>query len=145
MAIKLFLASFDEIQKQLIESTFTGIENRGSFHVPIIEVDIMDAKKLITAIENADFEARSYSGRGMYGDKCVGVTINGGMSSFRLGAAIAYALVESSNSDDPSSDVEELTRLRVCEDSMGHGAIVYFPGVKWPENDNEDEVSEDGD
>ena len=99
----------------------------------------MDAKKLITAIENADFEARSYRGRGMGDDKCVGVVIDRGTSSFRLGASIAYALVESSDSDDPSSDVEELTRLRVCEDSMGHGAIVYFPGVKWPENDNEDE------
>jgi hypothetical protein len=99
----------------------------------------MEAKKLITAIENSDFEARSYSGRGMYGDKCVGVEIDRDMSSFRLGAAIAYALSES-DSDDGPTDVEELTRLRVSEDSMGRGAIVYFPGVKWPgeEDENED-------
>lgn len=109
----------------------------------------MDAEKLIGAIEDADVRdgegltARRYSGRGMYGKQCVGVEVGRGVSSFQLAAAIAVALLDGDVDEGPS-DVEDLARLRVCEDNMGLDTIVYFPQVEWPEG-REDDEDEDHD
>jgi hypothetical protein len=103
----------------------------------------MDGKTLIEAIELADWRehgeirARSYSGRAMFGKSCVGVTVPGGVPSFRLAAAIAAAFHDV-DEDTALDNVADLARLRVCEDSMGRDTIVYFPQVEWPEGEEED-------
>lgn len=102
----------------------------------------MGGKKLIEAIELTDWRhgelrPRSYSGRAMFGKDCVGVEVSAGVSSFQLGAAVAAALLDM-DADDGPSDVEDLARLRVCEDNMGRDTIVYFPQVEWPEDEEED-------
>lgn len=91
----------------------------------------MDPVTLIRAIEDLGLAARSYSGRGMYGRNCVGVTLgrNSEFSEFKLGVAIALALGEDAEHLDP------------CTDTMGLGFIVYFPSVRWPEGRKD---SEDG-
>lgn len=106
----------------------------------------MDAKKLIEAIEAADVRgcdeelvARWYSGRGMRGASCVGVTVPRGVSAFQLGAAVAVSLLDGAVDDEGPDDVEALARLRVGEDAMGLDGIVYFPDVPWPEEEEEDE------
>lgn len=110
----------------------------------------MDAEKLIAAIEDADvldgegLTARSYSGRGMFGRSCVGVEVGRGVSAFQLAAAIAVALLDGDVDEGPS-DVEDLARLRVCEDSMGLDSIVYFPQVEWPVAKEEDDEDHDCD
>lgn len=103
----------------------------------------MDSLKLVEAIEGADLrdvelKARSYSGRGMFGRKCVGVEIGRDVSTFQLAAAIAAALLDADAEEGPS-DVEALARLRVSEDNMGLDTIVYFPQVEWPTDDLGDE------
>lgn len=104
----------------------------------------MDAKKLIEAIEAAEIRdcgelrARSYSGRAMYGQDCVGVTLPRDVSAFQLGAAIARALLEG-DPDEGQRDVDDLADLRVCEDAMGLDSIVYFPRVEWPADASDDE------
>jgi hypothetical protein len=103
----------------------------------------MEAEKLIQALEDAGYGPYSYSGRAMYGRKCVGVTVKRDVSAFRLAAEIAVALLDGDITQGPN-DVEDLARLRVCEDGMGLDSVIYFPGVEWKESDEEesDEASQ---
>jgi hypothetical protein len=107
----------------------------------------MDGKKLIEALELTDWRhgdliPRSYSGRGMFGKQCVGVTLDGDGSSFQLGAAVSAALLDM-DADDGPSDVEDLARIRVCTDSMGRGIIVYWPDVLYPDDSSPEEGEHD--
>lgn len=67
----------------------------------------MTGHELIAKIENAGFEARSYSGFGMYGDRCV-------------------AMVITSEDDDFG-----IPRGNFA-DSYGLDMIWYWPDVSWP-------------
>lgn len=97
----------------------------------------MDPITLIRAIESLGLSPRSYSGRGMYGRSCVGVTLgrNSEVTEFGLGVKLALALGEDAEDLDPRTD------------SMGLGSIIYFPNVRWPEGrkDSEDEDESDDD
>jgi MoxR-like ATPase len=102
----------------------------------------MNTQKLVQALEDAGYAPQSYSGRCMFGRKCVGVTVSRDVSAFRLAAEVAVALLDGDVDEGPN-DVEDLARLRVSEDSMGLGSIIYFPGVEWKdsgEEENEEEV-----
>ena len=93
---------------------------------------------LMNAIENAGYEPRSYSGRGMYGKECLGVTVDRETSVFQLAAQIITA------SDDPGAMADFLSDVRVAEDSMGMGTIVYFPRIDWIDRDADDEEEPEG-
>jgi hypothetical protein len=104
----------------------------------------MDASKLIEALEDAGYEPRSYSGRGMYGRECVGVVTSG--ASFRLGAEVAKSAAYLADDEEEAQAVLcDLAELSVATDAMGFDTIVYFPGVDWPEGlsreDEEDEAA----
>jgi hypothetical protein len=73
----------------------------------------MDADKLIAKIEATGRKARSYSGRGMFGKRCVGV---------------------STRPYDYGSDLPNQGQRR---DSLGLGEIIYWPSVPWPEGREE--------
>lgn len=98
-----------------------------------------------TAIKNAceslEVEVRSYSGRGMYGRKCIGFVVPRGKSA----ATFAFELCAELLGDDEFGPeaVEELRGHEWCQDSMGMDTIVYVPGVTW--DDEEGEEDEDGD
>lgn len=79
----------------------------------------------IDLLKKSGYEPRSYSGRGMYGEECLGVS--------------AYD-VESLFQDllDHATDAESLAYLRTEKifgkarsDSLGRGIIVYWPSIKW--------------
>ncbi len=72
---------------------------------------------------NMEMEVRSYSGRGMYGDTCVGVVLGDYANAWTLALAIA----DVNNGD---ADLFGLPEPRT--DSMGLGTILYWPGLKWP-------------
>jgi len=59
-----------------------------------------------------------YSGRGMYGEQCVGFTVEG-----RNYASLTAAIVRSLDDDMADAMLGRLTT-----DSLGLGTIVYFPG-----------------
>jgi len=72
-------------------------------------------------------EVRSYSGRGMYGDQCVGVT---GSNTHQILAKIMIGLCELG--DDGLNAAEHFTHDgAVRSDSMGLDGIVYFPRLAW--------------
>ena len=79
-----------------------------------------------------DGDARTYSGRGMYGKSCAGITISDESSLVELGAAIVTTIED----EDLSDTLIKGARL----DSMGRGVIVYWPTI---ETDGDDEDEED--
>lgn len=79
-----------------------------------------------------DYTVRDYSGRGMYGNSCAGIVLEGQREANRFLMALAALTVEKAlyadeSDPDPSSDAMELAES-VAMDSMGHGVVVYFPG-----------------
>jgi hypothetical protein len=67
---------------------------------------------LIAALHDAGYEPRSYSGRGMNGKQCVGVSAT---SAFGIGAAL-----------------EDITAPEPCQDQLGKRYIFYWPAYEWP-------------
>ena len=102
----------------------------------------MDFHVLKRICEEADLRIRSYSGRAMYGDRCVGIDGDNPLEILSAFYAGAFYLTPS----DIEIDWDELTRL-VREgrmDSMGKGVILYFPSVSWPEGEvDSDEMTEE--
>lgn len=82
---------------------------------------------LQVAFENAGLDIRSYSGRGMYGETCIGFT-----TDRNLGNAFADLISSLAHSSD-SVNMEELADAfrSMQTDSMGLGTIVYFPGIEF--------------
>ena len=74
--------------------------------------------KLKELVEEEGYNLRSYSGRGMYGATCVGVTV-GSTANFLM--KVAARLGE-----------EGLEALgEACTDNMGLDYIVYWPDTPW--------------
>lgn len=70
---------------------------------------------------------RDYSGRGMYGESCIGFkTYDPMRAMFQLG-------IESEICD---ANVAWLQRANFRTDSMGKGTIVYFPNIKVTEDED---------
>lgn len=96
----------------------------------------MDTMTLVDAIYNAGFAVRSYSGRCMYGDKCVAFVVDGNV----LGA-VANIVVAADDNGDAVADVFS----DACMDSMGRGTIVYFPMIAWDDSmGNLDDMEDEG-
>lgn len=78
--------------------------------------------------ELGDVDIRpAYSGRGMYGKPCVGVVLGNDTSSLiELGWTIARLGAEGVLSEDTEQALLRGAQL----DTMGHGVIVYWPGIE---------------
>lgn len=85
--------------------------------------------KLQELLESAEVGFRSYSGRGMGGKECLGVTIR---SPHGLGEFISDVIQGLEFLGEETSDVADAFRTMVT-DSMGLGMIVYFPDVPFVE------------
>lgn len=84
---------------------------------------------------------RSYSGRGMFGKNCLGVTC-------RNPAETMGKIVQGLLLNDPEGEYElvvERMLNNVSYDSMGYDSILYFPSIKWEEVEEEDEGEGDPD
>ena len=76
----------------------------------------------------------NYSGRGMCGKECFGVSGDGSaIHSFYS------AMHELSNCEDFSDEVCEFWdgNHSVCMDDLGLGIIIYFPGIQVAESDDD--------
>ena len=93
----------------------------------------MEFNTLVEVIESAGYETYSYSGRGMYGNSCVGFTVDREYSIFQ---AISQIL-EDMDIDMESGNLYDFTAiLRSAQmDSMGLDTVIYFPRVKWVDED----------
>ena len=74
------------------------------------------------------YETRSYSGRGMFGDACLGIELNQETSLSKFYGELIYHIYNNSEDISPD-DIREITSAieRAKTDSMGLGTILYFP------------------
>lgn len=95
----------------------------------------MEFSTLVEIIESAGYEPYSYSGRGMYGVSCVGFTVDREVGTM---AALMDLIDNADCIDEPFEGVvNDLTRvIRYAQmDSMGLDTVIYFPRVKWVDED----------
>jgi hypothetical protein len=83
------------------------------------------------------FKVREYSGRGMYGRKCLAVTTNiDSVHSLQLGFYIAHVAAEQGLLDETENILSDNDTK---EDSMGLGTVIYWPRVPYVKESNEGE------
>jgi hypothetical protein len=95
------------------------------------------SRLVMAACIDLGLDVRSYSGRAMYGQDCLGVDCS---NPFQALAQIVVALAETG--DDGMDAAEHFAREgAVKSDSMGCGSILYFPRLPWIDSDSEDAES----
>ena len=91
------------------------------------------AKEFRQLLEDAGYEPRSYSGRGMVGEYCIGVTTDDTptLLGFKLGVASQDEL-QAANEVGEVYDLDlEGILTRTKSDNMGKNMIYYWPQMKW--------------
>lgn len=90
---------------------------------------------IVEAFENCGETVQSYSGRGMYGKRCLGVTCDNPMAT--LLSMIDSFTSQAGDMGEVQDLIQELGRPQT--DSMGLSSILYFPDVEWQEPEHDDE------
>lgn len=102
---------------------------------------VVSAEQLKEWIDDTgELTAESYSGRAMYGARCVSVTIEQHENPYGAIAAICLSAVASASDQDEAEDRMEalsvmMTRTR--SDNMGLGTVLYWPDKTWPKSADE--------
>lgn len=91
----------------------------------------MTSKQLIEMLRDIGQQPRRYSGRGMYGEVCVGVELENIAEAFTVGATLSE--------DANRRDRYDLSCMPVEWDALGTGVILYFPCQRWPKDMREEE------
>lgn len=110
--------------------------------------------ELASLLEEAGYETRRYSGRGMYGSECLAITVPRADVA-AVGAKLVQATVEDVTPGGArlSEAIESAIRdvieamLAVRTDDMGRDeAVVYWPSVAWDgaERSEDDDADKDG-
>lgn len=87
----------------------------------------MNAEKFQELIEEAGYEVRSYSGRGMRGQECLAVYLDN-VTRVELAVDVLVGHIESGDTT-PTDELAEALK-GMCTDQLGLGEIVYFPRFK---------------
>lgn len=90
-----------------------------------------ETQTLKDLIESAGFEARSYSGRGMFGEQCLAFTIERGVTESNAWADLV------NETAGGLEEIEVLTQAmrNARSDDMGLGRVIYFPLFEYAEED----------
>mgnify|MGYP003553650138 FL=1 len=103
-----------------------------------MKIDIELATDIKTAIDNFDSSVTlhtDYSGRGMYGRKCFGVSGRG--SSTTILMQLMSTLLSQAELTLVSF-IEELAHYEINSDNLGYDTLIYWPDVEWPDLDEEE-------
>lgn len=95
------------------------------------------AETLIELIEDTGRAAMSYSGRCMYGARCVAIDVDRNEEPLLVVAEMAKAAAEDDD-DGVTLDAFVYAMQDVRTDALGLGAVVYWPNIAWPEGRKED-------
>lgn len=105
----------------------------------------MDQKQfqiVIEACESAGFRPYAYSGRGMYGAKCLGFDCrNPVKAALELANSLTSEVEDLGALDDVLTDLASGAKW----DSMGRDYVIYFEDVAWqgPESQEHEDDEED--
>jgi hypothetical protein len=94
----------------------------------------MNTRAFVNVAKDAGFLTCSYSGRGMFGKKCVGIILSDAGDPYGIGYDIGNRLTSAAYrtlGKDAGAFVRKLSNLNVRGDSLGMGAVVYFPEIMW--------------
>ena len=91
-----------------------------------MEITAMD---LVNLLDDAGLTARSYSGRGMFGELCVSAVVPP-EEVMTVGAILAAELIQ--QDEDKIELLPDLMRGTAVDD-MGLDKVVYWPAARWPE------------
>jgi hypothetical protein len=82
-------------------------------------------------VDDGDVRTDGYSGKGMYGNTCAGITFDSVTQSFRFFTELGRIAVAYESDDDEALEQAAGAVLDLVDaattDSMGRGVIVYFP------------------
>ena len=102
----------------------------------------METSVLVNLIQTAGYEAYSYSGRGMMGRQCVGLTcsdVNTAIADL-FEACMSQDMEEDALADEHVKSVSQVMEEHsaLCDalrssaqDSMGMDKVLYFKSVEW--------------
>ena len=82
-----------------------------------------------SVFEEAGYNCRSYSGRGMYGEKCLAITLDRDTSIGQFVGDVLFAA--GSVGEDGVFDILADAFHDMKTDDMGLGSVCYFPGVPY--------------
>jgi hypothetical protein len=82
--------------------------------------------------EEFDATLRSYSGRGMYGKSCLGISIDNDPNEFLMQLAIRLC-------ENDEFEFANTLAHSVCSDQMGLGTILYFPSIQYGSLEEEED------
>lgn len=89
--------------------------------------------------DDGEYSVRSYSGRGMYGKSCIGITVDFSRDVVKVIDLIIRDFLLADQEDDSYQDFI----YNYSQDSMGLGMIMYFPSFPPPDEMDEEEEDED--
>jgi len=100
----------------------------------------MDKHIIQEILEDAGYECRSYSGRGMGNQYCLGIVLEQDQSVGHLFRDVLITVVELMDADAHDIVIYQLPEpfASMKTDSLGRGTIVYFPGVEYVDEDDEE-------
>ena len=107
-----------------------------------MKIDIELTTDIKNAIDNFDSSVTlhaTYSGRGMFGRKCFGIS-GRGSSAFVLMQLMQTLLSQSELT--LVAFVEDLSPHQISSDNLGLDTIIYWPDVEWPDLDEEENTDE---
>ena len=106
----------------------------------------MNFNEIKEVVEDAGFDPQSYSGRGMYGRKCLSFNLDRDENVVDAILDLAEAL-NSHAQENPEIEFEDaIQEFKGAKiDSMGLGEVVYFPNIEWEHEDEEFDEDEEGD
>jgi hypothetical protein len=91
-----------------------------------------EVQKFIRVLEDAGYEPKSYSGRGMYGKECVSVSGDdedgNPVTEWDVALSLWFAIPEDEQIHVPAPR----------RDQLGRGIVLYWPEYEWPEDEQEE-------
>lgn len=95
---------------------------------------------IIEAINESGGRAEAYTGRAMYGKRCLGVVCDD-PSNLVFDIISNFVIAASGDKSEIVDQIVELcSSLRGFRvDNMGHMKIVYWPGIEWEASDSFDD------
>jgi hypothetical protein len=89
----------------------------------------MEKSVIQQSLEDMGIETLSYSGRGMYGESCLGFVTD--LNPLYIGFMICRA--------DKNEDIDESNFFNVKSDNMGLSMVYYFPNIPYVESEGDSE------
>lgn len=99
----------------------------------------MNFNEIKEVVEDAGFDPQSYSGLGMYGLKCLSFNLDRDENVCDAFLDLAEALnsyVQENLDVEFEDAIQEFKGAKI--DSMGLGEVIYFPKIKWEDDDSEE-------